>query len=43
VVKASPNYEVVSKSTLGDGFMASPAVVGNSLILRTKTELYRVE
>jgi outer membrane protein assembly factor BamB len=43
VVKASPTYEVVSKSTLGDGFMASPAVVGNTLILRTKTELYRVE
>ena len=43
VVKAAPNYEVVSKSTLGDGFMASPAVVGNALILRTKTELFRVE
>ena len=43
VVKASPNYEVVSKSSLGDGFMASPAVVGNALILRTRTELYRVE
>jgi hypothetical protein len=30
-------------NTLGDGFMASPAVVGNALILRSKTALYRVE
>jgi hypothetical protein len=43
VVKAEPTYEVVSKNTLGDGFMASPAVVNNSLILRSKTALYRVD
>ncbi len=43
VVKAEPTYEVVSKNTLGDGFMASPAVVNNSLILRSRTALYRVD
>jgi hypothetical protein len=28
---------------LDDGFMASPAVTGKALILRTKTHLYRIE
>jgi hypothetical protein len=42
-VKAAPTYEVVAKSTMPEGFMASPAVVGNGLILRTKAALYRVE
>jgi len=43
VVKAQPEFHVEAKNTLGDGFMASPAVVGNALILRSKTALYRVE
>jgi outer membrane protein assembly factor BamB len=43
VVKAQPTYEVVAKNTLSEGFMASPAVVGDSLVLRTKAALYRVE
>lgn len=43
VVKAQPTFEVVSKNTLAEGFMASPAVVGNGMVLRTKTALYRVE
>lgn len=43
VLKAQSTFEVVSKNTLPEGFMASPAVIGNTLILRTKTALYRVE
>jgi outer membrane protein assembly factor BamB len=43
VVKAQPTFEVVAKNTLPEGFMASPAVVGNTLVLRTKAALYRVE
>ena len=43
VVKAQPTFEVVAKNTLGDGFMASPAVIGNSLVLRSKTALYRLD
>ena len=31
---------IVSHTQLGDGFMASPAVVGNQLVLRSKTKLY---
>lgn len=43
VVKAEPTFQVVAKNMLPDGFMASPAVVGNTLVLRTKSALYRVE
>ena len=34
--------ETLATNTLASGFMASPAVAGNSLILRTKTHLYRL-
>ncbi|GMW02405.1 MAG: hypothetical protein AMXMBFR84_35410 [Candidatus Hydrogenedentota bacterium] len=43
VVKAARSFEVLSTNHLDAGFMASPAVKGNSLILRTKTHLYRIE
>jgi outer membrane protein assembly factor BamB len=43
VVKASPTFEVLAGNQLDGGFMASPAVSGDALILRTKTHLYRVE
>ncbi|HRQ88408.1 MAG TPA: PQQ-binding-like beta-propeller repeat protein [Bacteroidia bacterium] len=43
VVRASPTFEVLAENRLDAGFMASPAVSGDSLILRTKTHLYRVE
>lgn len=42
VVKAGPVFEKLAENTLEAGFMASPAVVGNDLILRTKTHLYRI-
>jgi hypothetical protein len=43
VLKPSRTYEVLARNTLDDGFMASPAVLGNAFILRTKTHLYRIE
>jgi outer membrane protein assembly factor BamB len=43
VIKAGESFEPVSENHLDDGFMASPAVAGNSLILRTKSHLYRIE
>jgi outer membrane protein assembly factor BamB len=43
VVKASRTWKVLATNSLDDGFMASPAVAGTSLILRTKTQLYCVE
>lgn len=43
VVAAAREYRKLAENTLGDGFMASPAVHGNALILRSRTHLYRVE
>jgi outer membrane protein assembly factor BamB len=43
VIKTGKSFELVSENQIDDGFMASPAVVGNSLILRTITHLYRIE
>lgn len=43
VIKAAPEYIELASNTLDDGFMASPAVTGRALILRTKAALYRVE
>ena len=43
VVAAGREFAKLGESTLGDGFMASPAVSGKALFLRTKTQLYRIE
>ena len=43
VLRASREYEVLATNTLDGGFMASPAVSGQALLLRTKTHLYRIE
>ena len=43
VVEASRNYKVVAVNRLDGGFMASPAVSGRAMFLRTKTDLYRIE
>ena len=43
VVADSEVYKLIAKNTLDDGFMASPAVTGKSLVLRTKQSLYRIE
>lgn len=42
VLKAERAFEVVAVNELDEGFMASPAVAGDALILRTKTHLYRI-
>ena len=43
VFKAGREFELVAENKLGDGFNASPAVAGRSLILRSKTYVYRIE
>ena len=43
LVEPGDTFKEVAKNGLADGFMASPAVVGKSLVLRTKTSLYRIE
>jgi outer membrane protein assembly factor BamB len=43
VIKPGRSFEVLASNTLDTGLMASPAVDGRSLFLRTKTHLYRIE
>ena len=43
VFKAGPTLEILATNELENGFMASPAVEGKALILRTKTHVYRIE
>lgn len=42
VFKASREFELVAENHLDEGFNASPAVAGDSLILRSKTHVYRI-
>ena len=42
VFATGKEFKKLAENTLPDGFMASPAVSGNSLFLRTRTALYRV-
>lgn len=41
-LKPGRSAEVLAESKLGDGFWASPAIVGNRMILRSQTHLYCV-
>jgi outer membrane protein assembly factor BamB len=43
VLQASRQFQVLATNRLESGFMASPAIDGQALILRTKTHLYRIE
>jgi outer membrane protein assembly factor BamB len=42
VVKADREYSLVAENRLAEGFMASPAVAGDELFLRTRTHLYSI-
>jgi outer membrane protein assembly factor BamB len=43
VFKPGRTFAVLTTNTLDDGCLASPAVAGGALILRTKSHLYRIE
>jgi outer membrane protein assembly factor BamB len=43
VVSSGREFHRLAENELGDGFMASPAVAGQALYLRSRTQLYRVE
>ncbi len=43
VIKPGRTFEVVAENKLDTGCLASPAVDGKALYLRTKTHLYRIE
>lgn len=42
VLKAGRNYEVVARNKMDSGIWATPAVLRNSMIIRTQNYLYRV-
>ncbi len=42
-IAPGPEYKVLAESNLGDGYMASPAVVGDTVYLRSQTHLYCIE
>jgi outer membrane protein assembly factor BamB len=43
VIEAGRLFKVLAENTLDEGFMASPAIDGRALYLRTKSHLYRIE
>ncbi len=44
VIEAKPReFRLLAVSPLDAGCMASPAVIGDALIVRTKTHLYRID
>lgn len=43
VLQAGDEFKELAKNTLDADFMASPAVAGNALFLRSTTHLYRIE
>jgi len=43
VIQPGREYKALAVNTLNGDMMASPAVVGKALFLRTKTHLYRIE
>jgi outer membrane protein assembly factor BamB len=42
VIEPGDTFKKLAENSLASGCMASPAVVGSSLIVRTKTHLYRI-
>ena len=43
VFAAGPEFKILAENQLDDGFLASPAVSGDALFLRSRTSLYRIE
>jgi outer membrane protein assembly factor BamB len=43
VIEAGREFKVLAQNELGSGFMASPAIAGSALFLRTRSHLYRIE
>lgn len=42
VLSASPPHSILAENQIPDGCMASPAIMGDSLLVRTRTSLYRI-
>ena len=42
VIQAGPQYRLLARNSLNEMSLASPAVAGNSVFIRTATKLYRI-
>jgi outer membrane protein assembly factor BamB len=42
VIQAGPEYKLLGKNSLNEMCMATPAIAGSSLIIRTASKLYRI-
>lgn len=43
VFRAAPRFQLLALDRLAEGCLATPAITGHALILRTRTHLYRLE
>jgi hypothetical protein len=43
VVQTGPRFELLAKNSMGDVCMATPAISGQLLIVRTKNAVYAIE
>ena len=43
VLEAGREFKILAQNQLDNGFMASPAVAGDALFVRTRTDMYRIE
>ena len=43
VIEAGREYKVLATNSLDEGSLASPAIAGQAIFVRTKTHLYRIE
>ena len=42
VIQAGPEYKLLARNSLNEMSLASPAVAGTSLFIRTASKLYRI-
>ena len=43
VIRAGPEFELLGKNSLGELCMATPAIVGDGLIIRTESHVFRIK
>ena len=42
VVEAADEYKEIAQNDLGEMMLASPAIAGNAMFIRTETKLYKI-
>jgi outer membrane protein assembly factor BamB len=42
IIKAGPTFEVIGRNSLNEMALASPAIAGGSLYIRTQSRLYKI-